>query len=64
MFDSPKADPIPTRTIRKQPQTPGQVVTADICVLGAGIAGVATALEAAKLGRKVILADAAPAIGG
>jgi hypothetical protein len=37
---------------------------ADICVLGAGISGVTAAVEAARLGRHVILADAAPAIGG
>lgn len=41
-----------------------QAVTADICVVGAGIAGVSAALEAAALGRKVILADSLPALGG
>ncbi|MBF8269822.1 MAG: FAD-dependent oxidoreductase [Gammaproteobacteria bacterium] len=64
MFDSHKSDPIPTRTVRKQSRQASQVVTTDICVLGAGISGVAAALEAAKLGRNVVLADAAPAIGG
>lgn len=39
-------------------------VDADICVLGAGISGVAAAIEAARLGRRVVLADAAPALGG
>lgn len=56
---------IPTRTVRR---TGGaakpQVIECDICVLGAGISGVAAALEAANLGRKVVLADAAPALGG
>ncbi len=33
-------------------------------MLGAGISGVSAALEAAKLGRKVIIVDSAPAIGG
>lgn len=37
---------------------------ADICVLGAGIAGVAAALEAAKLGRSVVLVDGSTALGG
>jgi hypothetical protein len=37
---------------------------ADICVLGAGISGVTAAIEAARLGRRVVLADASPAIGG
>src|SRR3954471_589539 len=39
-------------------------VSCDICVVGAGISGVAAALEAAKLGRKVVIVDAAPALGG
>jgi flavin-dependent dehydrogenase len=39
-------------------------VSADICVLGAGIAGVSAALEAARLGRKVALVDGLPALGG
>jgi len=33
-------------------------------VLGAGISGISAALEAAALGRKVVLVDAAPALGG
>lgn len=64
MFDSHKSDPIPTRTVRKQPRQSHSVIEADICVLGAGISGVTAALEAAQLGRNVVLADAAPAIGG
>ena len=39
-------------------------MTADICVLGAGIAGVSAALEAARLGRSVVIVDAAPSLGG
>ena len=49
---------------RKQAGDAATEVEADICILGAGISGVSAALEAAKLGRKVVLADAAPAIGG
>src|SRR5262252_1600598 len=41
-----------------------QTVSCDICVVGAGISGVAAALEAAKLGRTVVIVDAAPALGG
>lgn len=37
---------------------------ADICVVGAGIGGVSAALEAARLGKAVVLADAAPELGG
>ncbi len=36
----------------------------DICVVGAGISGVSAAIEAARLGRKVILIDGLPALGG
>ena len=39
-------------------------MTADICVVGAGIAGVSAALEAARLGRRVVIVDAAPSLGG
>ena len=55
---------IPTRTIRRTAAAATQIVDADLCVLGAGISGVSAALEAAKLGRKVLLVDGAPAIGG
>ena len=53
-----------TRSLRREPDRGVTVVTADICVVGAGIAGVAAALEAAKLGKKVVIVDAAPALGG
>jgi 2-polyprenyl-6-methoxyphenol hydroxylase-like FAD-dependent oxidoreductase len=33
-------------------------------VVGAGIAGVSAALEAARLGRRVVIVDAAPSLGG
>ena len=39
-------------------------MSADICVLGAGISGVSAALEARKLGRSVVLVDGAAALGG
>jgi hypothetical protein len=39
-------------------------IETDLCVLGAGISGVSAALEAAKLGRKVVIIDGAPALGG
>ena len=55
---------IPTRTIRRSPDRKVKSVAADICVLGAGISGVSAALEAAKLGRKVVLVDGAPTLGG
>src|SRR2546423_3500551 len=55
---------IPTRTIRRAGQPRLTTIETDICVLGAGISGVSAALEAAKLGRRVVLVDGAPAIGG
>lgn len=37
---------------------------AGLCVVGAGISGVSAAIEAARLGRDVILIDGLPALGG
>src|SRR5262249_33696901 len=53
-----------TRIVRRPPAAAAQTLTADIAVLGAGIAGVSAALEAARLGRKVALVDSLPALGG
>jgi hypothetical protein len=53
-----------SRIVRRPSSSPPRLVTADICVVGAGIAGVSAALEAARLGRQVVLVDAAPALGG
>lgn len=39
-------------------------ITADVCVVGAGIAGSSAAIEAARLGRSVVLVDSLPLIGG
>jgi hypothetical protein len=55
---------VETRIVRRTGQRPARTIDADICVVGAGIAGVSAALEAAKLGRRVALVDAAPALGG
>ena len=57
---TPAAD---TRIVRREAQ-PAQHVSADICVVGAGIAGVSAALEAARLGRKVAIVDGLPTLGG
>ena len=56
--------PTATRIVRRTANAPPRSVSADICVLGAGIAGVSAALEAARLGRKVALLDGLPALGG
>jgi hypothetical protein len=52
-----------TRTVRRASSAPREIA-ADICVLGAGIAGISAAIEAARLGRRVVLVDAAPSLGG
>jgi hypothetical protein len=53
-----------TRTLRRPRRPEPSTITADVCVVGAGIAGVSAALEAARLGRRVVLVDAAPSLGG
>ena len=52
-----------TRTVRRTSDD-AEVFEADLCVVGAGISGVACAATAARLGRRVILADSVPWIGG
>jgi hypothetical protein len=53
-----------TRIVRRNGATPAREHSADICVVGAGISGVSAAIEAARLGRKVLLMDGLPALGG
>ena len=53
-----------TRIVRRPQGRSVRSVSADICVLGAGISGVSAALEAARLGRRVVLVDGAPSLGG
>src|SRR5688572_409006 len=53
-----------TRSITRSAGRQPAAVSCDVCVVGAGISGVSAALEAARLGRRVVLVDAAPALGG
>src|SRR5215210_3963456 len=54
-----------TRTVRRIRQDdPEWRVDADVCVVGAGIAGTSAALEAAALGKRVALVDSMPMLGG
>ena len=53
-----------TTSVRTRAMSAPALVRADICVLGAGISGISAALEAARLGRRVVLVDGAPALGG
>src|SRR4029077_1979208 len=39
-------------------------IRGDVCVVGAGIAGLSAAIESAQLGRDVVLVDSLPVIGG
>jgi len=55
---------ISTRSVRRAAAPAATSLSADICVVGAGISGVAAALEAARLGRTVVIVDASPALGG
>ncbi|OGT76980.1 MAG: hypothetical protein A3I78_01210 [Gammaproteobacteria bacterium RIFCSPLOWO2_02_FULL_56_15] len=64
MFGPHKSDPIATRTLRRPARREYGTVKGDICVLGAGISGISAALEAAKLGRRVVLVDGSPSLGG
>jgi hypothetical protein len=52
-----------TRIVRREGAAARQI-EADICVVGAGSAGISAALEAARLGRRVALVDGLHALGG
>src|SRR5262245_16505989 len=52
------------RIVRRPSSSGPRLITADICIVGAGIAGISAALEAARLGRRVVIVDAAPSLGG
>jgi flavin-dependent dehydrogenase len=53
-----------TRIVRRAAAAAVRQIGVDICVVGAGIAGLSAALEAARLGRKVALVDGLHALGG
>ncbi|WP_114558632.1 FAD-dependent oxidoreductase [Desertihabitans aurantiacus] len=46
------------------PTRPTDVLTADLVVVGGGLGGVAAALTAARLGRRVVLTERSPWLGG
>lgn len=52
------------RTVTKPAGSCPQETSADVLVVGAGIAGLSAALESARLGREVVLVDALPVLGG
>ena len=53
-----------TRIVRRPVAASPREESAEICVVGAGIAGLSAAIEAARLGRKVLLVDGLPTLGG
>jgi len=53
-----------TKIVRRPADAKSWDVEADICVAGAGISGISAAIEAARLGRRVVLVDSLPALGG
>jgi heterodisulfide reductase subunit A-like polyferredoxin len=50
--------------VTKPVHAPDQDIRTDVCVVGAGIAGLSAAIESARLGRDVVLVDSLPLIGG
>jgi len=62
MLDRP-FDP-ETRIVTKEASTPAILRECDICVVGSGASGASAAIEAARAGRKVILVDGLPTLGG
>jgi hypothetical protein len=52
-----------TRSVRRSGPAPVRLV-GDVCVLGSGVAGIAAALESARMGKRVVLVDGAPQLGG
>ena len=53
-----------TRVVRRSAAPGVRELCADICVAGAGISGVSAAIEAARLGKRVVLIDGLPSLGG
>ena len=50
--------------VRRRPREAKAALDCDVCVVGSGAAGASAAIEAARLGRHVVLLDGAAQIGG
>jgi len=53
-----------TRVVRREKDAQPREFSADVCVVGSGASGISAAVEAARLGLKVVLVDSLPALGG
>ncbi len=53
-----------TKIVRRGAGARPTRVSADICVIGSGAAGMSAAIEGARAGRRVVLVDSLPALGG
>ena len=53
-----------TRIVRREAGADAWRVEADICVVGSGAAGISAAVEAARLGRRVVIVESFPVLGG
>lgn len=53
-----------TRTVQRSSHEHVRRRATDVCVVGSGAAGISAALESARLGKRVVLVDALPALGG
>jgi hypothetical protein len=53
-----------TRIVARAGRPPRLQRSCDICVVGSGASGISAAIEAARAGREVILADGLPTLGG
>src|SRR4029077_20943479 len=50
--------------VTKPAAEPAHEIRADVCVVGAGIAGLSAAIESARLRRREVVGDSPPPIGG
>jgi hypothetical protein len=50
--------------VRRRGADASLALDCDVCVVGSGAAGASAAIEAARLGRRVVLLEGAPAVGG
>lgn len=60
----PLTGEVKVNTVTRPRDSSPQDLSADVCIVGAGAAGVSAAIESARLGRDVVVVDALPVLGG